>query len=63
MPKGLSPLSALFQLLCFKRRLVGMTEQHFDDCFDAVTTLLEEANNERFRLYPTAQEDVGGDNQ
>lgn len=62
MSKGLSPLSALFQLLCFKRRIVGMTERHFDDCFDVVTGLLEEANNERFRLTPSQEQDDSGDN-
>lgn len=45
-----SPLSPLFQLLCFHRGLIGMTEEHYDWCFDQITGFLEAVNNERYRL-------------
>lgn len=56
-----SPLSPLFQLLCFKRGLIGMTEEHYDHCFDAITEFLGEVNDERWRLLKAPAKDNQGD--
>jgi len=50
MPKGPSPHTALAMLLLFKQRRNELTLQEFDLYFDTILEVLEETNNERYRL-------------
>jgi len=50
MPNHPSPFTAIAMLLLFKQRRVPMTRQDFDLYFDTILEVLEEVNNERFRL-------------
>lgn len=52
-----SPLSAVFRLLAFQRRMVTLTTEEFEECFDTVLDLLEKANNEKFRLVPEKEDE------
>jgi len=47
---ALSPFLALAQLVMFKRKALPMTESRYEECVDAVVTLLEEVNDESYRL-------------
>lgn len=45
-----SVYTALSMLLLFKQRRIPLTETEYDMYFDTCLELLEEVNNERFRL-------------
>lgn len=55
----LSPHSATAILVCFQKRQLNLDEEIFDQCVDTVIALLEEVNDEKFRLTnrkPVTQE-------
>jgi len=54
-PSFLSPYTALSLLLLFKQRRIPLTQTQFDQCFDTIVDVLDEANNEKFRLDPTPE--------
>jgi len=45
-----SPYTALSLLLLFKQRRIPLTVTEYDMYFDTILELLEDVNNERFRL-------------
>jgi len=52
----MSPFSAVSLLALFARGKITMTEETFDKAFDGLTALLEDANNERYRLRDQARD-------
>lgn len=46
----LSPYTALASLVLFKQRRLSMSEEFYDQCVDTIVALLEEVNDERYRL-------------
>lgn len=52
-----SPFTAFVMLLLFKQRRVSLDQVTFDLYFDTVVDVLEEANNEKYRLEPAPQEE------
>jgi len=46
----MSPYSALALLCLFKQGKMSLTVSQFDECQDALITLLEEVNDEKHRL-------------
>lgn len=52
----MSPFSAVSLLSLFVRGKLSMTEDTFDKAFDGLTALLEDANNERYRLRDQARD-------
>lgn len=49
----MSPFSAVSLLTLHVRGKISMTVETFDKAFDTLTALLEDANNERYRLRDT----------
>lgn len=45
-----SPFTAVAMLTMFKQRRLNMDEEMFDTCVDALVQLLEDTNDEKFRL-------------
>jgi len=45
-----SPFTAVAMLTMFKQRRLNMHEEQFHQCVDALVELLEQTNNEKFRL-------------
>jgi len=50
MPNHPSPYTAVSMLLLFKQRRIPLNAQDFDLYFDTLLELLEEVNNEKFRV-------------
>lgn len=48
----MSPYSAVGLLLLFKQRRIELTHQQFEEAFDVILDVLEEVNNEKYRLSP-----------
>lgn len=48
----LSPYTALATLVLFKQRRLNIGEEMYDQCVDTIVGLLEEVNDEKFRLIP-----------
>jgi len=46
----LSPYTALASLVLFKQRRLTMSEEFYDQCVDTVVSLLEDVNDEKYRL-------------
>jgi len=55
--RPISPLSAAFRLLALTRGSTPMTEVEFDACVDSLVDLLERANNEKFQLEPSTNDE------
>lgn len=47
---------AAFRLIAFRDRRVNLTAVEYDECFDALTGLLEQTNDERFRIDDDSEE-------
>jgi len=54
MPNHPSPFTATSMLLLFKQRRIELNEQDFNLYFDTILEMLEEVNNERYRLEKEA---------
>lgn len=54
-PHRQSPFTALCQLLMFKRKLFPLTEAEFDLAFDTLVQVLEEVNDEKYRVTPRSE--------
>lgn len=50
MPNHPSPYTAVSMLLLYKQRRIPLNTQEFDLYFDTLLEVLEEVNNERYRL-------------
>jgi len=46
----MSPYSAVSLLLLFKQRRITLTPKQFDEAWDAIIDVLDEVNNEKYRL-------------
>jgi len=46
----MSPFTAVALICLFKQGRMRLTYSQFDECWDALTQLLEEANDEKHRL-------------
>lgn len=46
----MSPYTALAMLVLFKGGKMPLTESAFDECVDRLVALLEDCNDERYRL-------------
>lgn len=57
----MSPFSSVSLLTLFVKRRITMTEETFDKAFDGLTALLEDANNERYRLRDQARDTQPGE--
>jgi len=57
VPRPISPLSAAFRLLALCRGAEPMSEQDFDLCIEALIDLMERANNEKYQLEPSQNDD------
>jgi len=57
MPRPISPLSAAFRLLALIRGSEPLTETEFDACVDSLVDLLEKANDEKYQLRSTNEDD------
>lgn len=51
----MSPFSAVSVLHLFSKRAIPLTRAVFDDAWDSLTSLLEKANNETYRLSDTPE--------
>jgi len=47
-----SPYTALGMLLMFKQRRIDLDEETYDVCVDVLVGVLEDVNDEKFRLQP-----------
>lgn len=56
MPNHPSPYTAVSMLLLFKQRRIPLNHQEFDLYFDTILEVLEEVNNERYRLDPQKED-------
>lgn len=52
----MSPFLAVSVLSVFKRGRLQLTQEQFDEAFEAITAFLEECNDERFRLKKADEE-------
>jgi len=50
-----SPFSSFSMLVLFSERKMNLTQKQFDFYFDEVTSALERANNELFRVTPEGE--------
>jgi len=57
VPRPISPLSAAFRLLALCRGSEAMSEQEFDACIDSLIDLMERANNEKYQLAESTNEE------
>jgi len=55
--RPISPLMAAFRLIAFRDRRCNLTATEYDECFDSLTGLLEQTNDERFRIEPEEEEE------
>lgn len=46
----LSPYTALATLLLFKEKKLAIDEETFDQCVDTLVSVLEDTNDEKYRL-------------
>jgi len=46
----LSPFTAVAMLTMFKQRRITMDEETYEQCVDAIVLLLEQVNDESYRL-------------
>lgn len=54
----MSPHTAISLLLLFKRQQHPLTEAEFDLCFDTIVQLLEEVNEEKYRLTTHVPQEI-----
>jgi len=56
----MSPFTAVALLCLMKQGRMSLTFRQFDECFDAITELLEDANDQKHRLRtdPPTQEET-----
>lgn len=52
----LSPYLACSLLSMFIKNRAPLSEERFDECFDALVALMEEANDHKFDLTPKGEE-------
>lgn len=50
MQQPISFYTAVGVLVAFKNRQLNLDEEVFETCFDVLVSLLEEVNNEKYRL-------------
>jgi len=55
---SMSPYTALATLVLFKQRRLNIDQVTYDQCLDVIIDLLEECNNEKFRLTPSPGYDL-----
>jgi len=55
--RPISPLSAAFRLLALCRGSEPLTEEEFDACVDSLIDLLTRANDEKYQLQPSTNEE------
>lgn len=54
--RKLGPTTAIELLGCFYKNQLTLSEDMFDECFDAVTDFLERVNNKKHLLTPRGDE-------
>lgn len=52
------PQSSLCLLELFAQKRISLTQKEFDNHFDAVLEVLEQANEERYRITPEGDEEL-----
>lgn len=53
----MSPFLAVSVLSTFSKGAVSLTHQQYDEAFDALTELLEKANDEKHRITPQGEKE------
>lgn len=55
--RKIGPTTAIELLGCFYKNQLTLSEELFEQCFDAVTAFLERVNNKKYRLTPGGESD------
>jgi len=55
--RKIGPTTAVELLSCFYKNQLTLTEEMFEQCFDAVTDFLERVNNKKYLLTPGSDDD------